>query len=312
MPFFRAAEGYILSTALRLDQPVPSSWRHRLQDIVGIMIKLADDNVGSVSGRRVPAPAPRIASRRRSGGGRHRDPGGVRRRPERGVPRNGARVTPAACCHSPRRPRPRCTTTGCPRTCSLPTPPSSPRSLGNPPILTIIAMAKRIAATCAGQVAPLRINDLQTVRAASPTTRSQPRSRRGRASKYVEVAGVTLEPHHEPGPGSSAQRTRMRSRIRDSSEVSPVEHRDPPAHLRAVLALETHRLEGGRKAGPRVEPDRSDLAPRLEQDVQPRGVSRLRAPKVARRPRPARGKHERLALHRTMAPWSTRGPVSAV
>jgi choline dehydrogenase-like flavoprotein len=29
-----------------------------------------------------------------------------------------------------------------------------PRSLGNPPILTIIAMAKRIAAICAFEVAP--------------------------------------------------------------------------------------------------------------------------------------------------------------
>jgi hypothetical protein len=32
-----------------------------------------------------------------------------------------------------------------------------PRSLGNPPILTIIAMARRIAAICAAQVAPAHL-----------------------------------------------------------------------------------------------------------------------------------------------------------
>ena len=128
MPFFVQREGYILSPYFDwISSLFHPSWRHRLQDIVGIMIKLADDNVGSVSGRKVhklltPADRSRLDER---WGSPPRSWGRSASTRKRCSSERRTRVTPAACCHSPRRPRPRCTTTGCPRTCSLPTPPSS-------------------------------------------------------------------------------------------------------------------------------------------------------------------------------------------
>jgi hypothetical protein len=54
MPFVAQREGYILSPYFDwISCLFDARWRHRLQDIVGIRIKLADENVGSVAGRRV-------------------------------------------------------------------------------------------------------------------------------------------------------------------------------------------------------------------------------------------------------------------
>jgi hypothetical protein len=60
IPFVVQREGYILSPYFDwISSLFHPAWRHRLQDIVGIMIKLSDDNVGSMSGRKAQAPHPR-------------------------------------------------------------------------------------------------------------------------------------------------------------------------------------------------------------------------------------------------------------
>ncbi|MET0801596.1 MAG: FAD-dependent oxidoreductase, partial [Actinomycetota bacterium] len=54
MPFVVQREGYILAPYFDwISSLFHPSWRHRLQDIVGIMIKLADESVGSASGKKV-------------------------------------------------------------------------------------------------------------------------------------------------------------------------------------------------------------------------------------------------------------------
>lgn len=157
MPFVVQREGYILSPYFDwISSLFHPAWRHRLQDIVGIMIKLADDNVGSVSGRKVhklltPSDRSRMAEAvgvateilAAFGADPHDvflgavhagHPGGMLPLTEASAPTM----------HDDRLPE------------NLYVADSTlfPRSLGNPPILTIIAMAKRIAAICAGEFAP--------------------------------------------------------------------------------------------------------------------------------------------------------------
>jgi choline dehydrogenase-like flavoprotein len=157
MPFVVQREGYILAPYFDwISSLFHPSWRHRLQDIVGIMIKLEDENVGSVSGRRVHKlltatdrsrldEAVGVATEILAGFGANPQevflgtvhaghPGGM-------LPLTEASVRTM---HDDRLPE----------NVYVADATLFPRSLGNPPILTIIAMAKRIAAICAAQVAP--------------------------------------------------------------------------------------------------------------------------------------------------------------
>ena len=157
MPFVVQREGYILAPYFDwISSLFHPSWRHRLQDIVGIMIKLADESVGSVSGGKVhklltPADRSRldeavdVATEILAGFGA--DPhevflGTV----HAGHPGGMLPLTEASAptMHDDRLPE----------NAYVADATLFPRSLGNPPILTIIAMAKRIAAICAGEFAP--------------------------------------------------------------------------------------------------------------------------------------------------------------
>jgi choline dehydrogenase-like flavoprotein len=145
-------EGYILSPYFDwISSLFDPRWRHRLQDIVGIMIKLADENVGSVSGRNVHK---RLTSADRSrldeavgvatevlaafganpdevflGTAHAGHPGGMLPLTEASAPT----------LHDDRLPE----------NVFVADATLFPRSLGNPPILTIIALAKRVARVCA-------------------------------------------------------------------------------------------------------------------------------------------------------------------
>jgi choline dehydrogenase-like flavoprotein len=159
MPFVAQREGYILAPYFDwISSLFHPAWRHRLQDIVGIMIKLADENVGSVSGRKVhklltPGDRSRldeavgVATDILAGFGA--DPhevflGTV----HAGHPGGMLPLTEASArtMHDDRLPE----------NAYVADATLFPKSLGNPPILTIIAMAKRIAAICA-QVAPAHL-----------------------------------------------------------------------------------------------------------------------------------------------------------
>jgi choline dehydrogenase-like flavoprotein len=155
MPFVVQREGYILSPYFdwisSLFHPL---WRNRLQDIVGIMIKLADENVGWVSGRKVhklltPADRSRldeavgVATEILASYGA--DPEEVfRGTVHAGHPGGMLPLTEAsaASMHDDRLPE----------NVFVADASLLPRSLGNPPILTIIALAKRLARICIGSV----------------------------------------------------------------------------------------------------------------------------------------------------------------
>ncbi len=159
MPFVVQRDGYILSPYFDwISSLFHPQWRHRLQDIVGIMIKLADENVGSVSGKKVhklltPADRSRLDEAvgvateilARFGADPHDvflgtvhagHPGGM-------LPLTEAS---ASVVHDDRLPE----------NVFVADATLFPRSLGNPPILTIIALAKRVARICAGKDAGIR------------------------------------------------------------------------------------------------------------------------------------------------------------
>jgi len=144
-------EGYILAPYFDwISSLFHPRWRHRLQDIVGIMIKLADENVGSVSGRKVHK---RLTPTDRS---RLDDAVGVATEilatfgadPEdvftgivhAGHPGGMLPLTESSVSklHDDRLPE----------NVFVADASLFPRSLGNPPILTIIALAKRAARIC--------------------------------------------------------------------------------------------------------------------------------------------------------------------
>jgi choline dehydrogenase-like flavoprotein len=154
MPFVAQREHYILSPYFDwISGLFDPRWRYPFQDIVGIMIKLADDNVGSVAGRNVrkrltPTDRARlddgvgIATEilARFGVDPHEvflgtvhagHPGGM-------LPLTEAS---ASTLHDERLPA------------NLFVADASllPKSLGNPPILTIVALAKRIARVAAAR-----------------------------------------------------------------------------------------------------------------------------------------------------------------
>jgi choline dehydrogenase-like flavoprotein len=152
MPFVVQRDRYILSPYFDwISSLFNPRWRHPLQDIVGIMIKLADEGRGSVSGGRVhkrltPVDRARLdeavetATDILTAFGADRDevflgtvhaghPGGM-------LPLTEAS---AASLHDDRLPE----------NVFVADATLFPASLGNPPILTIIALAKRVARVCA-------------------------------------------------------------------------------------------------------------------------------------------------------------------
>ncbi|HET7929468.1 MAG TPA: FAD-dependent oxidoreductase [Actinomycetota bacterium] len=157
MPFVVQREHYILAPYFDwISSLFHPRWRHRLQDIVGVMIKLADESVGSVSGRRVHklltsndrahleeavGVATEILARFGADpaevfpGTMHAGhPGGTLPLTEASAPTmHDARL---------------------PENVFVADATLFPRSLGNPPILTIIAMAKRVARICTTNRAP--------------------------------------------------------------------------------------------------------------------------------------------------------------
>ncbi|HEX6581154.1 MAG TPA: FAD-dependent oxidoreductase [Actinomycetota bacterium] len=161
MPFVVQREGFILSPYFDwISSLFHPEWRHRLQDIVGIMIKLADESVGSVSGRKVhkiltPTDRDRldegvgIATEILAAFGADPDevflgtvhaghPGGMLPLTEASAPTM----------HDDRLPE----------NVFVADATLFPRSLGNPPILTIIAMAKRVARICTAAGAVSRLS----------------------------------------------------------------------------------------------------------------------------------------------------------
>ncbi len=172
MPFVVQRDRYILSPYFDwISSLFHPQWRHRLQDIVGIMIKLADENVGSVSGRKVhklltPADRSRLDGAvgvateilARFGADPHEvflgtvhagHPGGMLPLTEASSP----------VVHDDRLPE----------NLFVADATLFPRSLGNPPILTIIALAKRVARICAGKDAAVRIRARARRRSPMPT-----------------------------------------------------------------------------------------------------------------------------------------------
>jgi choline dehydrogenase-like flavoprotein len=183
MPFVVQREGYILAPYFDwISSLFHPSWCHRLQDIVGIMIKLADENVGSVSGRKVDkllTPGDRsrldeavgVATDILAGFGA--DPHEVfHGTVHAGHPGGMLPLTEASArtMHDDRLPE----------NAYVADATLFPKSLGNPPILTIIAMAKRIAAICAAK-SHRHTWQGRDGKGAPPTTRSQWRSRCVRA-----------------------------------------------------------------------------------------------------------------------------------
>jgi len=172
MPFVAQRDGYILSPYFDwISSLFHPQWRHRLQDIVGIMIKLADENVGSVSGRKVhklltPVDRSRLDEAvgvateilARFGADPHEvflgtvhagHPGGM-------LPLTEASAQKV---HDDRLPE----------NVFVADATLFPRSLGNPPILTIIALAKRVASICTGKDAAVRIRAPASRRSPVPT-----------------------------------------------------------------------------------------------------------------------------------------------
>jgi choline dehydrogenase-like flavoprotein len=151
MPFVVQRDHYIVSPYVDwLSLVFNASWRYPIQDIVGVMVKLADENVGSVSGGKVMKQLTaldrsrldegvgvatdileRFGADRRSvflGTINARHPGGTLPLTER----------TASSFHDARLPD----------NVYVADSTLFPRSLGNPPILTIVAMAKRVARLC--------------------------------------------------------------------------------------------------------------------------------------------------------------------
>jgi choline dehydrogenase-like flavoprotein len=153
MPFLVQREGYILSPYFDwLSCLFDREWRYPLQDVVGIMIKLADENVGSVSGWNVDkrlTPADRARLDEAVGIGTEiltrfgADPNGVfLGTVHAGHPGGMLPLTEASAntLHDDRLPE----------NVFVADATLFPKALGNPPILTITALAKRVGRICVG------------------------------------------------------------------------------------------------------------------------------------------------------------------
>jgi choline dehydrogenase-like flavoprotein len=151
MPFVVQREGYILAPYFDwISTVLNARWRDRLQDIVGVMVKLADESAGSVSGWKI--------EKRLTTGDRSRLDNAVGVATEiltrfgadpqelfLGTPHGGhpggmlpLTETSVRTMHDERLPE----------NLYVADATLLPRSLGNPPILTIVALAKRVARIC--------------------------------------------------------------------------------------------------------------------------------------------------------------------
>jgi choline dehydrogenase-like flavoprotein len=152
MPFVVQRDGYIFSPYFDwISSLFNPAWHHRLEDVVGIMIKLADESVGSVSGRTIDkrlTPNDRLRLDEAAGIATEilarfgADPHEVfRGTPHAGHPGGMLPLTEASAptMHDHRLPE----------NVYVADATLLPRALGNPPILTIIALAKRVARICA-------------------------------------------------------------------------------------------------------------------------------------------------------------------
>lgn len=154
MPFVVQREGYILSPYFDyLSFMFNRDWKYPAKDIVSVMVKLADSNTGSVSGRRVDK-ALTAEDRRVLGEGVALSKEILRRLGAKedqiflgtlnaGHPGGMLPLTEleADTLHHP----------GLPENLYVADATLFPRSLGNPPILTIAAMAKRVSKNCTQQ-----------------------------------------------------------------------------------------------------------------------------------------------------------------
>jgi choline dehydrogenase-like flavoprotein len=151
MPFVAQRDGYILSPYFDwISSLFHPRWRHRLQDIVGVMIKLADENAGWVSGRKVHKlltaadrsrldDAVGVATELLARFGA--DPGEVfLGTVHAGHPGGMLPLTEATA--------PQVHDDRLPENLFVADATLLPRALGNPPILTIVALAKRVARIC--------------------------------------------------------------------------------------------------------------------------------------------------------------------
>jgi choline dehydrogenase-like flavoprotein len=159
MPFVVQRDRYILAPYFDwISCLFHPGWGDRLQDTVGIMIKLADENIGSVSGRKVDKRLTPVDRSRLEGavatateilasfGADPRDvvlgtmhaghPGGMLPLSEASAPS----------VHDDRLPD----------NVFVADATLFPTSLGNPPILTIVALAKRVASVCTSRYAAVR------------------------------------------------------------------------------------------------------------------------------------------------------------
>jgi choline dehydrogenase-like flavoprotein len=151
MPFVMQRDHHIVAPYFDwLSVVFNKSWRYPVQDIVGVMVKLADENVGSVSGGKVTKQLTALdRSRLDEGVGVATDileRFGVERGSiflgtiNAGHPGGTLPLTEqtASSFHDDRLPD----------NVYVADSTLFPRSLGNPPILTIVAMAKRVARVC--------------------------------------------------------------------------------------------------------------------------------------------------------------------
>lgn len=156
MPFVIQREGYILAPYFDwISSLFDPAWQHRLQDIVGIMIKLADDNVGSVSGWKVDkrlTPTDRVRLDEAVGVATEilaafgANPNEVFRGTVHAGHPGGMLPLTEASALTMQDDR-------LPENVFVADATMFPKALGNPPILTIIALAKRVSRICEGMFA---------------------------------------------------------------------------------------------------------------------------------------------------------------
>jgi choline dehydrogenase-like flavoprotein len=160
MPFFVQRDGYIVSPYFDyLSFFFNRRWRHPAADIVSLMVKIADANVGGFAGRRVRKDLTDEDRRRLDDGIRvcRTILGKMGIRPEdtflgtlnAGHPGGMLPITEreAESLHHDRLPA----------NVYVADASLLPRALGNPPSLTIMALAKRVAKTCVQQLARDRL-----------------------------------------------------------------------------------------------------------------------------------------------------------
>ncbi|HET9672523.1 MAG TPA: GMC oxidoreductase, partial [Actinomycetota bacterium] len=155
MPFVAQRDGFIVSPYFdHLSFLLEPSWRAPARDLVGVMVKIADSNEGRVSTRIVQKGlSPRDRTRIDEGEALCEeiltrfgieDGGTVRGTLNAGHPGGTVPLTAGdVVTMHPRR---------LPENVYVADASLLPRSIGNPPILTIAAVAKRVARTCVDRV----------------------------------------------------------------------------------------------------------------------------------------------------------------